>query len=496
MLTVYEDDDATLVSDLAITSLEAGADSDTLELHVWNESGSDVENVLVRLLTEDPDTADVWLQSGIAPQDEQWGRIRIIGYDNTGDASWSVASTDWANLGSYAGLPVGTIPDGCAIYIELKMHPPAHAVVETYRWALVGEASVYSLPHPAPAADRGILHGIGDHGHSGIVSGCAVTASSPADDEVHSAAGFWVYAGRLYGKITTDHQLDQDDGDSATLGSGESYRAVLTLSDAGVTVTKGSKGVSPADPTPPAGEIVLDWVTVEYQAGGTSVIETADIDAATLYDRYLCVDGGGLVATIHPGQAIGGGTWRFRANTASVTVTDDDDTYLWLLASGLWDTSADEDDPPETTALGPYWMVTAASGSISSITDLRTYAGETVVLHLKGDLPGSPGTIVDQLVEHERLFVEQLVYRLSDNGGGTSGSTDLDVELDGTTLYTSNATEDLRPSFAYDAADLIDSDGVHEVTELRKGQVVELLSTAHPDVVPTWAEVYIICRKP
>lgn len=502
-LQVYEADDTTLVEDLPFTNVEAGFDSDVLEVHVWNDKGNDagqdLENLLLLLQTEHPTIPNVWLRSGVPPQDELWGRGRIIGFTNTGDPTWSVPLSDWLPLGAFAGIPYADHPANCAVHLELAIHPPRTAAgLLVWNWMLAGMVGEYAmaLPPALAAMERGILHGIGDTNRSYIVTGCEVSVSSPIDDEVHVAAGFWQYRGSYYGKITTDHTLDQNDGAAAALATGQSYWAVLTLAAGVVVVTKGLKGAAPTKPTPPAGQPFLKFVQVLYNGGG-SEIDDPDLDGETLYGRYRMLASGGNLR-IHPGQAIGPGSMRFAHGPQDLPIDDDSTRYVHQLSSGLF--TATSDGVPPVGALDWWTKVVKASGVITDIDDRRTYAGRTHVLRLAGELGGSPALLDRQLVGVERLVLEAIIYRVSDNGSGTSGLTRLDLEVNGDTVYTDFATDDQRPTFAYDAPDedLVVTGKVHQVTELRQGDIVDLLSVAHPSggAAPASAEATLICREP
>lgn len=487
-VNLYRSDGTTPLDGLAITNEQAGADSDVLTIKVKNDGATVAYNVLLVQRTADPVDPNTLLATGVPPQDEMWGRARVPGV------------TDWMPLGAYAGLLIGDMDAAEVVTVEYKSHPPSNAETGPYTRSPVPIYNEYSLPIPPSLTrvDAGILTGIGDYSHSGIVSGCAVTASGTPDAIVHCAAGLWVHRGVLYGKIPTDHTLNQNDSAAAALASGQSYKARISLGAGVTTATKGVKGTSPTAPDLPTGDLLAPdgEVTVDYQAGGTSVIETADLGGAGGWDRYFAEDGGGLNLTLHSGQAQGGSTWRFAQGTQTVVLDDAATNYVWQLASGLFD-STTTTAAPEQTAIGPLFKVVTAAGAISSITDWRTYAGRTVAIHMRGDMPGGLGEVDSRVVEHERLFIERITYRLSDHGGGASGQTKLDAELDGVTLYTDFATSDQRPVFAFDAADLIDGGGVHQVTELRRGQVLSLHVAEFPvGGTPVWAEVTFYCRVP
>lgn len=507
-IEIYESDDTTLVTDLAFTGggpaneVEAGADSDELELHVWNSKGNPggqtARNVALVFQVEDPTAPNVFVSTGYPPVDELWGRGKVIGYDNDADPAWTVPATDYQPLGASALLLLGDIPPDCAVHIKLKLHPPTYATETAWRFGLSALRDEYSRPLPPAlsALDRGILVGIGDWSRSGLLAGAAVTATGTPDDEVHVAAAEWERAGVLHGKIVSDHQLNQNDGAVAALTTGQSYLALLSLGTTGVTVTKGLKGAAPVRPAAPAGEPLLAEVEVTYQAGGTSVIATGDITDLRTFERFLCVAGAGFNVEIHSGQSIGGGTHRFQNGIQEVALSASDTFYLYQLESGLW-AAATSETPPTTGALGPWFEVDTDGSAVTAIRDRRTYAGRAIDLTLKGALPGSPGLIDDLVVETERLWIDQIACRISDNGGGSSGSTVFEVKINGTTIFTGSGTEDWRPTFAHNAATLAGRGYYAELRELSRGDIVSFHSATHPTGgTPARAELHLTCRMP
>jgi hypothetical protein len=500
-VNLYRSDGTTLLDGISTTNEEAGADSDAIAFKVKNDGETDALNVILVQRTVDPGDPNTLLATGVPPQDEGWGRVRITGFTNTAEPTWSVNTTDWTPLGAFSPLLVGDIPPDCLVHCEYKSHPPSSAETGPWVRSIVPIYNEYSQPLPPSLTrvDRGILTGVGDFAHSGLVSGLGVTVSGSPDDEVHSAAGVWVHKGILYGDIAQDHAFTDEDSAAAALASGEHYWAVISRGAGAFTVTKGTKGAAATKPALPAGEVFVRYVRIDYQAagGGVPVIEAADLDGTTLYDRYLAEDGGSLDLSIHPGQAQGGSTWRYSGGMQTLPLTDDDTNYVWQLASGLFDATLDT-VPPEGTAIGPLWEVLTASGSISTITDRRIYAGRTVELRLSALLTGGTGLKDSIRVGHERLFLDKVLASVSDDGDGSSGSTVLDIHIEGATIYTSSGTDDQRPTFAFDAGSALADDGsVPEVRELRQGYTVQLHLDAEPvGGTPVSAEVILVCRVP
>ena len=56
---------------------------------------------------------------------------------------------------------------------------------------------------------------------------------------------------------------------------------------------------------------------------GLPVIDDADLDGETLYDRFHFEPGPNLAGTLHAGQALGAATWRYRAHSTPLVFEAD-----------------------------------------------------------------------------------------------------------------------------------------------------------------------------
>lgn len=512
MLNTYLSDGVTPLAGYVFpVDPEAGERSAAVVVHVRNDGDTTDPNVLMVMRTRHPITGKV-VATGVPPQDELWGQLRITGFLNPGHPEWSVANTDWFSIGAWSGLPVGDIPEGCTVIHEFAVRPPSTAEDED-PWEVfpIPIYAAYSLPLPPSisAFERGVLHGIGDPSRSGIAivrysSDLAIGGdymepgvSGPPDGNLYVAPGIRLHRGRLYPMIGETFTFDQLDVAAATLTAGQSYFVTFSVGAGVRTATKGAKGTSPTKAAVPAGDDLLGYVQIHYGAGGT-VIDTPDIDWRALPDRFEPVPQGGLVLGITRGFSVGGGTLRFSFSTQLVTLEDDTTNYVWQLASGLPEATT-TDEYPETTSL-PLCEADAAGGVIVAIRDRRSYAGDTEVLTLRGAPPGSIGAIDRYVVGHERLVIDRTLFWANDNGTGTGGKLQLDLLLNGTTMFPSFATEDWRPFFAFDApdADLTVHWGLPELVELKRGDVLELVSIENPTGGDPPEEVFaqLVCRKP
>jgi hypothetical protein len=481
--------DLTPLTAVEITHFEAGQDSDPIPFWIQN-TGPDQTDLLLVLQAENP-TTGLTVSQGLPPLDELWAKIRLTGHQ--GPAAPEI--TDWLPLGTHRALPIATLPTGSIRTAEIRFHPPSTAATLAWRFTLGVIAAENSYP-VGPGLRQGILTGLGDHGHSALLKGFQVTPTTPPTDQVHVAAGHLIYRGRLLGHVGATLTLDQQDAAGETLEPGHSYLALLTAGPTGITITKSHRSPLPVRPSPPPWEPVLAVLEVlAVLPDATTEIDTTHITDLRLFDRYQAEPGTGLHLRLHPGQALAGGTLRRHSTLTDLLLPPTAATSLWQLASGSWSLTPAPAPPPETTALGPLWLINTDAAAVTALQDRRTYATDTVVLHLRGDLPATPGPIADLLIAHDGLILEDVIYRLSSNGGGASGQTKLDLLLEGASIYPSHALDDQRPAWPFDAGDLIQGGRVHEVAELWPGQIVQLCSIEHPASAPVWSDAYLVCKR-
>ncbi len=488
--------DGTTLDGATFAALEAGQISTPLTVHV-RADGAEHHDVMLLQRVESPDTAGTWLAQGVPPQDELWGRIRVVGEDNAADPTWTAPRTDWQPVGAFAGVLLPRIPDGASVICEWAQQPPSSAEVETYRWGLTALYNEHARPLP-PSHDlygRGVAPGTGDGTTSLVLRGLEVTASPAPDDEVHVSGGTWLHHGVTLGDISRSAALDQTDSEGAALASGEAYLALLSrgADPTVLTVTKGAKAAAPVAPADPD-EAVLEEVRVEYQAGGTSVLGPEDLTPRSPRGRFEVRAGVGRQIILAPGRAAAGATERYASLDRLLVPNDDATSWVWLLGSGHPQLTADADRPEAGALL--LAEVDVAAGAVTEIRDRRTYLGGEVVITLSGAAGAAPLLVEDLLFEHELLFLEAITFRLSDHAGATASETVADLEVDGTTIFTDQATEDLRPRIAWDAADLVDRAAIPQVTELRPGLLLAFhLDQVATDAAPARAELQLICRR-
>ena len=167
----------------------------------------------------------------------------------------------------------------------------------------------------------------------------------------------------------------------------------------------------------------------------------------------LPLPGPGLTVRVHQGEALAGATFRTWTAYDDVPVPDDAVSWVWQMASGLYEVTADA-TPPSAAALS-IARATTATGSVVDVEDLRPISGSRQLLRTR--VVPAPG-VVDDWLAPSVLHIERITLRLSSTAqslGATAGVTRLDLLNAGVSLWPSSATEDLRPSIAFDAPDLI-----------------------------------------
>lgn len=487
-LELYLSNNTTLASALVFEApgggpVQAGADSAVLTVHLWNSKGDSGAATAHGVVLEMQSLlSGSWVASGTAAQDELWGRARIVGQTRTAHPEQSIELTDWVPLGNGGRLFIGSVFGNCAVHIEIKLHPASTAAAApvSLRFLPVAQGHVVAVPAVWAAVAGGLLPGVGERGVSALLRGGAVTASGTADDEVHVAALYALRQGRPVGWLGVALECNQQDGAAAALAAGQSYLAAVSVGPSGPRLTKGLKGAAPVRPSVPAGDVRLAWVEVAYNASA-SVVEAADITADAAVDRCPVRAGAGLAVEVGPGRVLWGATFRVRAAWAEVAVPASATRYLFQDGQGEFLVSASA-EPSAAGEFGPLAKVVTDGTGVTSLVDLRTYAGRPAVLSL-ARVAWSPavGAVSTRRVAAARVWLEVAALRLS-AAPGTGSPYRFDVLVNGTTIYTGSGTDDQRPTVAAGAtgAALVHDSGVPEVLELRRGDVVTLQCVAVP----------------
>lgn len=445
--TILLEDDATPATGLVFTAA-AGDTSAAQVFHVWYNKGTPggtAQNVRIRAEVEDP--PGTWIADGALALSEHWVEARINGGDNEAAVAGFVASaTDWFRLGAGTFLPVPDIPGNCARYLEVRLHPPLKDGVATetvsFRLVVRHGDNVDGISSGVTDALSGVLTGIGDRSVREFVEAPAVTASGSPDDQVHVSRAWYVYDGIPYRRtVATDLTLNQNDSAAEALTSGQAYIAIVSQppgdgsTEVAAVATKGVRAASASAIAPdlPAGNLLVARVVVGYQAGGTSVIATANITSLCYGSRYSASGVGLAAVTFQPGRALLKGAMLRDTLPQAFTPANSSTRYYWLTTSGtiVETTTA----TPATAGDMPLAKV-VKTATISSITDLRTFLepnAQPIRLAIAGN--ESTGTAVARARVDRPFVLDRITFGVRTASTGATGSTTIDLNVAGATIF-------------------------------------------------------------
>lgn len=357
-------------------SIERGSDSaNVLHLKLKNTGSDPANNIVFGLEQQNPTTPTEFDSSGLPVLDEEWGQLQITGIDDSGTSGQQTGLPSWQTVGAFQLAMFPPILAGNFILFDLKLTQPTTSSeigAQTLK-ILIGQSTATAIPPGFSAAASGVISGIGAS-RSFPIEGLAVTATGTPDDYVHSAIGRWLTLGTEYNDDTVqDSQLDQNDGGSSALTTGQAYIAVLSRGASGLNVTKGTKGTTPAWPSAvPQGDALIAMVNVAYHSGA-SVIGTSDITDLRVFGRYLATLDGGLNLHVWPGESITADYWQHPTSPIPLSATDSSGNFIFIDKLGTI-TIQTSPAPPSAGALA-LWKATASGGSITDLVDLRTFVG-------------------------------------------------------------------------------------------------------------------------
>ncbi len=386
-LSIYLSDDATLATALTFGPTDAGATSATQTLHAWynkGTAGGAVRDLAFLVQVEDPASPGTFKSSGLTAVDEHWLEARINGGSNpSNDPAFLSVTSAWYRLGSGVILRAPDLPGNAAFYLEVRLHPPLRDGVptETFNFRLLATYAETASPAGMGLSElgSGILTGVGDRRVREFVEAPTVTATGTPDAYVHVSRRWYVHDGiSLRSCATEDLLLNQTDGASASLSTGQEYKALISqgpgagTGDQAVTVTKGVKAATGASVAPalPATHIPVALVTVAYHSGASVIGSTAIVVLAT-DGRAKATAGAGLTVSIAKFRALVAGGLIVTGQATTVSLGASATSWVWLGASGSF-TVTTTATPPFAGAL-PVCKVVTGSSTVTSITDLRSY---------------------------------------------------------------------------------------------------------------------------
>ena len=483
-LVFYESDDSDASGPLTFSNIQTGTATSAQTVHLWNAKGSALAEtatqIRVTALARGPLDTDYSVDALASAQ--RWVQMRAVDETGTGIA---VQETAWTAVGKNRYLALDPIPTNCARYLEIRLDvPPGIGSATDLDVVLAMEWDRPAVPVSDGFTELygdGVQLGLNDGTQSFIVSGGVLTESGSPDDNVNYTDIVYVHKGKPYVLLADAFNIDDTDGDAATLAGGEAYWDTLYLDDTGIQEAKGSKATSPLSagtrPAVPEGGILLGYVQRDFDAA----IATADIFQSTVYRGYFSLSTSNLTATIGPGRAtVDNSLARFDQPT-EVTLTDAVASlgqHIWLRSDGGYEatsTSARPDDNPQALLL---YRVTTSGGAVTATQDCRRWIGGRIVpvtMQWVSSVDDEDYSLVTHYANGRSGFllpVAPVVADVDDLGtGGASGSFKFDVEMSDsggafTTIFTSSGTVDRRASIAYNSSTLRDVSAVPEGVEV------------------------------
>ena len=321
------------------------------------------------------------------------------------------------NLGKGSRFRLAPLRAGCAVDFAITftpdLRPGGGASTTGYRWEAGLDFEQWEEIALIPGAPSGILTGLGD---ATAIEWVTAPTLTNGIDKVTLGVGTLVNHGVYMGTASGDVALDQNDGDSAALASGEEYVAVgAVYTDGTVIVIKGAKAAAGAALQPASYTDVPVFVArVPY--GG--VIVTSTLLAVS--GRCLVTDAGGLVVTVQPGRAVSPGMLAMPATVQTLTLADNTTSTVYLSPSGV----------ANVTAGVPLATVVTSGGDITGVTDIRRILRpEPLRLPMPGD--EAIATNVARVFIPYTWTCDRVAVRVMTAAAGATGTTWLTVKFSG-----------------------------------------------------------------
>lgn len=491
-LALYDEngDPAPASDDVAISG---GEESAVIVRQIWNDKDlaegdatTAVACVLTLLMAQ---ASPVYRSFGLAPLDERWGRVRIVGALGTADAR----SSDTQPFGTNSELMLGDIPPGGGVEIEFYVVSPGGrtAVAGAIKFSVNGnQASAPLAKFTALATGSGVIPADRIDGLLSLLEGGAVTADNT--DVIALDRGKVVAGGTIVQFPAATWTADLEDGDAVDLLTGESYLVTLSRTAAGVLVaTKGPKAELVTAPAVPAGNVLEATLTVESPDGVAVTVDPASVvQAPGRYAEFAVRAGTGLSIVISKGDGVTSSDFRqYVTNEITVAVVASSTNRVWRLGDGshaITQTATSPEFNADLVALA----VTDGS-AVTEVADMRRYVHRALTtwpieLVWRGVLTGlaEPSHGLALAIAHFDGEIEEVELNVTGlDAGLTADALKVDVlTMDpgdavpfpaggagGTSIFTSSATDDVRPSIDFDATVLRATTTDHEVRRFAKG---------------------------
>lgn len=487
-LAVY-DGDGEPAADITI-AISGGEESAIFVRQIWNDKDAafgDTTTAVGAMLSLLADVGAGFKRSGVVMLDERWFRARVTGALGTADPY----VTGTQPLGVNADLALGDIPPQGGVEIELQaIAPSGNATAATIKFDVNG--NMLSAPlakFTALATGSGIVPADRVAGLLALLSGGNVTANDTATISV--ARGKMVAGGVIVAYPATTAVMSLADGAASNLAAGQDYHVTLSRTTAGaLVVTKGLKAEEVLFPDVPAGNVLVAHMNVASADGATITVSQASVVMAP--NRYAAFDvrpGAGLAIIIARGDGVTGSDLRqYVTHEITAPVVASETNRIWRLGDGNHAVTQ-TDVAPEFDADLVALAITDV-GAVTSIVDMRRFvhrAINTYPIELKytGVLTDlAADEVIALAYAYDDLEIEEVELNVTGlDAGLTADALKVDVlsvppgdavpfptsGAGGTTIFTSFATDDARPSIDFDATDLRAVTQDHEVRRFPKG---------------------------
>lgn len=501
-IAIYTADTNDLAPPISITGLSGGEESAVYTLDFWNDKNAEemdtetATEVFLKILASI--SGGPYVDTGTPILNQRWSQIRVLG-----TLTAAGFSTDGADSYQPAGVnserPLPDLEPQAGVRIEFKVVAPAGATADAFRIKLQlvdGQGSSPLAKFVGLASGSGIVPGDRVAGLRAILRGSVVVADDT--DTITIGRGMQVYEGTNTTFLADDVTFDLEDGDAVELDAAEAYNVTLSrTSAAALVVTKGPKAEAVEFPAVPAGNVLVARLTVESADGIAVTVSPSSIDQDFRYHEFSVHEWAGLAVIVGPGDGLTDAGFRQPSSSFTVvSVAATETSRIWRLSNGS-KTATLTDVPPEAGADLLAFVTTDAS-NVTAIVDARKFIHRALVmdrieLTFRGVMTGvTPGDVLAMAVAHDDFEIEEVEENLSDvDAGWTGGAIKADVRTlapgtpaplsgvaGGATIFTGFATDDARPSIAFDATDLRAVSRDHEVRRIVKGTRILLAFAA------------------
>ncbi len=384
-LKLYDSLDAAVLNSIPLSG-SAGEASGATSFTMWcDKAGSNgfvFTNCGLMVEIENPLEPGEWLTSNHPALDGYFVQVRWTGTANPSNVlGVEYHTTGWWAIGAGRHIPAGTLKSNTGRRGEVRLVVPLRdglAAIANVNARLVPiwEGQRQGCPAALQGAlGTGIITGTGDAQFSSWVVARRITASGSPDANVHASRGWWVDRGVDRRALAALNLACNQTSASGALTSGQAYKIVATQafgSSSAPTLTKGNRAASASAVIPgvPAGHRLIAVIHVAYQAGGTSVISSANITQYAADGQFTPRVVSGRTIALGTGRALTAGGYLDDTAERQIPLAASSVTRAWLTGGGETQLVTTDDEPPSEGAI-PITRATTDATSVTLLEDLR-----------------------------------------------------------------------------------------------------------------------------